>query len=151
MTRIVSGVPDPCELLPLEALESIVDASIAEARLGDRRENVVRASCFYRYEDGGIGTLTVEEAAVWQRRYEADRAGYQERGVLLPDDQRLDGIGDEALLDTRHNQLNVRVGEFVLRAEHGRPLGAAAHTPEAAAESRELQTEMLREAVSRFD
>jgi len=76
--------------------ESIVDASAAESSVGDTKENVVRASCFYRYEDGGIGRLTIEDAAAWARRREEERKDFEDRGVLLPDDQPVSGLGDEA-------------------------------------------------------
>ena len=91
-----------------------------------RKENVVRASCFYRYEDGGIGRLTIEDAAAWERRREEERKDFEDRGVLLPDDQPVSGLGDEAILDVRHNELNVRSGDFVMRADHGRPVASGA-------------------------
>lgn len=151
--RIVSGVPDPCELLPPDVWESIVDASVAESSVGDTKENVVRASCFYRYEDGGIGRLTIEDAAAWERRREEERKDFEDRGVLLPDDQPVSGFGDEAILDVRHNELNVRSGDFVMRADHGRPVasGAEALSPAEKEDSRDLQREIIGEALNRLE
>jgi len=150
--RIVSGVPDPCALLPQDALEGIVEASVTESKVGDTKAGVVRASCFYRYEDAGIGLLTIEDAVAWQRRYAAERSSYETRGLRLPDDQPVSGLGDDAVLDVRHNELNVRSGDFVLRAAHGRRLGSGsgALTPAEGAASRDLQKNMIREALSRL-
>jgi len=77
---------------------------------GETKENVVRASCFYRYEDGGIGRL-------------------------------------------RHNELNVRSGDFVMRADHGRPVasGAEALSPAEKEDSRDLQREIIGEALNRLE
>jgi len=83
---------------------------VVETSVGDTTENVVRASCFYRYADHGIGRLTIEDAAAWQRRYDEEREDFEARGVLLPDDQPVSGLGDEAVLDVRTNELNVRSG-----------------------------------------
>jgi hypothetical protein len=150
--RMVSGVPDPCALLPQDVLEEIVEASVTESKLGDTEVGVVRASCFYRYEDAGFGLLTVEDAAAWERRYAAERSSYETRGFRLPDDRPVSGLGDHAVLDVRHNELNVRSGDFVLRADHGRRLGSGsgALTPAEKAASRDLQKDMLREALSRL-
>lgn len=149
---MVSGVPDPCALLPQDVLEEIVEASVTESKVGDTKVGVVRASCFYRYEDTGTGLLTIEDAAAWQRSYAAERSWYGTRGLRLPDDQPVSGLGDYAVLDVRHNELNVRSGNFVLRADHGRRIGSGsgALTPAEEAASHDLQKDMIREALSRL-
>lgn len=151
--RLVSGVPDPCRLLPSDELAEIVDASVTESKVGDTKASGGGVSCFYLYEDGGIGRLTIEDVAVWRRRYDAERTEYDRKGLRLPEDQAVSGLGDHALLDLRHNELDVRSGEYVLRADHGRRVGSSASgalTPAEKAASRDLQEKMIRAALGRL-
>ena len=154
LPQVVRGVPNPCRLLPADELEAIADASVTEFAAGRTGVDITGATCNYRYADGGVGQLKVEDATAWRQRYDQERESYESKGIAVPDDEQIARLGDEAILDVRHNELNVRQGDVVLRAELGRRIGDESTGPltrEAIEAELALEEEMIREALTRLE
>jgi hypothetical protein len=79
------------------------------------------------------------------QQFEADRALFEDQGVLLPPLEPVSGFDGEANVDPRYNSLNVVSGDEVVSVEI---LGAE---PADSGEQLELEKRIAREAISRLD
>lgn len=69
--------------------------------------------CLYAAHDQAIVSLAVRSSG----EFEAERARFEDQGVLLPPLEPVNGFDGEANVDPRYNSLNVTVGDLVVSIE----------------------------------
>ena len=69
--------------------------------------------CLYAADNQAIVSLAIRSPG----EFEAERARFEDQGVLLPPLEPVDGFDGEANVDPRYNSLNVIAGDLVVSVE----------------------------------
>jgi hypothetical protein len=96
--------------------------------------------CIYAAGDEVVVLLGVRS----QQRFEAERARFEDQGVLLPPLETTSGFEERATVDPRYNSLNVEVGDDVVSVE------MVAAEPTDPAQQLALEKRIARAAVGRL-
>jgi hypothetical protein len=69
--------------------------------------------CLYAADEEAVVLLGVRTP----EQFDADRARFEDQGVLLPQLEPTDGFGGKATVDPRYNSLNVTAGDTVVSVQ----------------------------------
>jgi hypothetical protein len=130
-----SSAEPPC-VLSEEKMASIWDAPEMTAHPQDNG-----LDCLYAADDDAVVMLGVRS----QRRFEAERARFEDQGVLLPPLEPTEGFDVKATVDPRYNSLNVSAGETVVSVQM---VGTEPADP---GEQLELETRIAQAAVEELN
>jgi hypothetical protein len=97
--------------------------------------------CIYAADGQPVISLAVRSP----EQFEAERAKFEDHGVLLPPLEPVSGFDGEANVDPRYNSLNVSTGDEVVSVE------VLSVKPTDPAEQLEIEKRIARAAVSQLD
>jgi hypothetical protein len=97
----------PC-VVPEDEMSDILDQEgVFSAPQSDR------VTCIYAAEGQPLVALSIRT----QTQFEAERAKFEDQGILLPELVAVDGFEGKANVDPRYNSLNVTAGDRIVSVE----------------------------------
>jgi hypothetical protein len=129
-----TAVGPPC-VVSEEQMASILDAPETTAIQGDNGYE-----CIYAAHGQPVVSLAVRSP----QQFQAERAKFEDQGILVPPLEPVSGFDDQATVDPRYNSLNVTAGDSVVSVQL---LGTEPADP---GEQVELEKQIARAAVSQL-
>lgn len=127
----IASVPNPCRVLPPAEVARVLEEDVTGVHAAPSPDTPRTAVCTYR-----LGTraeflrLLLADSDTYLAHYEAERRAFTDRGILLAPPEPVAGLGDEAFIDVRYDQLYVRSGNYLISFDLSYVAGQDGDLPE---------------------